>query len=838
MALNPVETLHVYSPELRTALRNRSLSKNLVRTRAPFLRFTTAATMSDLSSGKINIPDKNKFIAYDGYEFFTLGVHGYDNINYSVNDLYGTQSEQGLVVGTTYKLGEQKLVRTFGGLRTVDSAKNYPPPGVTSAKVERLRSGNVLRFTIETQCYTQEQLEMLDAVCFVPGMTCVLEWGTQFSTPTSQEKLTKILNFKDPQSVKNAVIKDNLEPRAKFIGEWCAPNKYNYDWAVAHIANIKTKLVDNVYKTTIIAYGKADNIMYISAYATTNALTESQVSTLSTSLHNYFKLNGEFSQLCQQAVANPDIIGESEYKDQIIKFTVGDNRRELRRALPTAQSTGQANDFGLEDTYFMTMDFFVHIILNREVTRIINKGLNNTFTLTKGLIAELKDATKPYDVAGENNILVGYNSKLRSTSPETVIIFNQRARERRAAQPEVKDAVISSLNERARTIGALRRNERGPGTIDGTIGLLQKYKFGQEIANNTDSDVTFLGRGVWINSKAVQSAFLNARTVMEGLETLLRNINAATENYWDLQLFYDDDIQQFRILDDNARKIEISQGQKIYEFNKRLENNNGDIIGPDVLNIEISTDYPKMLFSQLAVSGINGGTLSGLPQRKDIDFTERTSVKDLFKADPLPPSQPSTPTNPQPTLPVNVNSLVRSVIEGNNDFSRDIKNQLIRDSSNLQVSFSSGVTNEVSAIIREVFGNPNLLSVGQAENIKSRLSDALRDGKINQDQSAALTQFFIKRAEAIVTRVKALEEERLVESFRYADINNIALFVASAAGREEIIKKIRADKERIIGLLRQQGEVLVSTRAQEVAENRATAARADAARSQRFGGQF
>jgi hypothetical protein len=777
--------------------------------------------MSDLSN-KLNIPNKSKFKDYDGYEFFTLGVHGYDKIDYSVTDLYGTQSSEGLVVGTTYKQGEQKLVRTFGGLRTDEKAKSYPPPGILSAKVERLRNGNVLRFTVETQCYTQEQLEMLDAVCFVPGMTCVLEWGTQYTTQNGTKPLDKdkILNFKNVQSAKTAIINAGLESRTEFIGKWCAPNEYNYDWAVAHIANIKTRLVDNVYKTTIIAYGKADNIMYISAYATTNALTESQVSALSTSLHNYFKLNGEFTQFCEQATTKDStIIPELEYRDQIVKFQAPPNPREQRDTVQTSQESGLVNDFGLEDTYFMSMDFFVHIILNQFVKDIINKGLNSSFTLTKGLVKELKDAQRPYDVIGEDNILVGYNSKLRSTSPEVLIIFNQRAREQRAAQPQVKSAIVDVLNrnQRASTGVALQGGSvRGPGSVDGTIALLQKYKFGQEISNSTESGLTFLGRGVWVNSKAVQSAFLNARTVMEGLETLLRNINAATENYWDLKLFYDDDAQQFRILDDNARTTEVkSEGNKIYEFNKRLVNDSGDVIGPDVLSIELDTDFPKMLFSQLAVSAINGGTLSGMPQRKDIDFRESTSVKDLFTAGPQTPNAPQVAPTPSEPIQPNTNSFIRSVIEGNNAFSRDIKNQLISDASSFGIAFSSGVSSEVATIVRSVFSNPNLLTVAEAQNIKIQLQDALSKGKINQDQSAALTRFFIKRAEAIITREKAAEEERLVESFRYADNNGIALFVASAAGREEIIKKIRADKDRLIAQLRQQGEVLVSTQAQQ-----------------------
>jgi hypothetical protein len=115
MALNPVETLNVFDEDLREELRKRSLSTNLIQTRTPFLRFTTAANVTDLLKSPEN---EEKFRDYRGCKFFTLGIHGYENINYSVNDLYGTQSQRGLVVGTTYTNGQQRLVRTFGGLQS------------------------------------------------------------------------------------------------------------------------------------------------------------------------------------------------------------------------------------------------------------------------------------------------------------------------------------------------------------------------------------------------------------------------------------------------------------------------------------------------------------------------------------------------------------------------------------------------------------------------------------------------------------------------------------------------------------------------------------------------
>ena len=366
MALSPVERLNVFDPDLRAELRSNSFSKDLVRVRAPFLRFTTATDMSDV---EVTPFLGSAFTRYKACKFFTLGVHGWDNKDYSAADLYGAQGRKGLVVGTTYNQStkQQILMHTHGseestvwgttiGAGTVTTARegsnNYPPPGITSAKVERVRSGNVLKIQLEIQCHTQEQLQVLDSVCFIPGMTCILEWGTLYSTPTGTSELNT-LNFKD-EGIINEINNARKLSRSRFIERWCKPNKFNYDWAVANIANVKTVLQNNTYNISVTAYGMADNIMYISAYATSNPLEQSDVDAekaLIRSVAEYFKLNGPFSTHLKDNVDNT--------RGNIIKFYDEVNRAEQADSVPTSTDSGTSNDLGLEDSYFINFAYFI-----------------------------------------------------------------------------------------------------------------------------------------------------------------------------------------------------------------------------------------------------------------------------------------------------------------------------------------------------------------------------------------------------------------------------------------------------------------------------------------------
>ena len=765
MALNPIETLNVFDKDLRTELRNRSFSKNLIQTRTPFIRFTTAANVTDL----LNSPEnEEKFSEYRGCKFFTLGVHGYENVNYSVNDLYGTQSQRGLVVGTTYTNGQQRLVRTFGGLQSRDSAKNYPPPGIVSAKVERLRNGNVLKFTVETQCFTQEQLELLDALCYIPGMTCVLEWGNQFSTLSGPKTIDTKLDFTKVGEVTNTIRSSLKLSRQDFIKSWCEPNDYNYDWAVANIANVQTRVDNNIYKTTITAYGRADNLMYISAYATTNPLNntvlEREKDTIK-SITEYFTLNGRFTRFLDEAVTRPAAVLEQSYRNQIVTFRDEATRAEQSNNIPTSQNTGTINDLGFENVYFITFDFFIKYILNssRGLLGIINRGLSGAYKLD-ALISPLVD--------GPDVITCGYNKYLRSTSPETLIIYNPNATRDATAAPAVNASLISRLESRTnnlsdrnevRQIGAGRQQSPA-------LTPIWQQPFGASVVNGTnivdDSGTALLSRGVWLNSRAIQSAFINARTVMEGLETLLRNINAATENYWDLKLYYDDDRQQFRILDDNNRTLAFTATDKIYEFNKKLENTDGDAIGPDVIDIQIDTDFPKLLFSQLAISGINGGYLTSNPQRTNIDFIRQTSVGDiLLTEDAVDPTIPSIDegltVTTLPSLQAFADDLFNTRIKNTLGTSITSESLLIT----LRAGFGETINTKVQNLLRNLFAIPTLLTEQQALAVRNTLSELKNNNEITEQQIVALTNLFAERSKAIIRRLKSLELQAFTNAY-------------------------------------------------------------------------
>lgn len=816
MPINPVEDLNTFSEALQDELSKRSRSKELVRTRAPFLRFTTGANMSDLAGEKKNF---TPITDYEGCQFFSLGLHGWNNLNYSTADVYGSKADKGLLVGVTYKGNESKLVyakatnianqtykipsnNTTVGVPGAESNKGYPPPGITSVTIDRVRAGNVLKFKIEASCYTQQQLEMLDKVCFVPGMTCVLEWGTVHSTPTGIKSPEKILKFTDSNIIRTLQT-DESGTRSEHVKNWCLPNNFKYDFAIAKIANIQTTVQDGVYKVTVTAVGKADNILYISAYATNTPQNNlSPSNTEEVSISQYFKPDGRFTKILNDIIARPV---EDSLAKGILRFADPDDVKAINKIIAAATETGGVNDLGFEDTFYIRFDIFVAYFLNdatNGIIKIINSGMKISEQLPR-VLSNLNDGAD--GITGKPVIQIGYHKDLRSTQPSVMIINNIDKRNvANSVDVEIRSKATTQLGKIKNAETRLNESTAGSasttGGVDQVFDKLTASPFASIDSEQLDSGVAAMGRGIFINSKAIQAAFINARTWAEGLELLLRNINGATEGYWDLKLFFDDEDKSFRILDDNLRKVSgFNQNKHIYTFNKKLVAADNDVIGPDVLDIDVKTDYPKLVFSQLAMSAI-GGSVSD-PNRKELDFLRGNVVSDML----FPPSE-ITPTNTEKaaTDDASLTISAQNITELKKTFNLTFKEV---DTSTFGPGgvFPNGISSALQSMLSTLFRNTSLLTKIEADNyIRQLLS---MKPPLTQEQLVALQQILAERTKAIITKLKNEEIERITAAYRtrfpVGDMRSggdptIAASSPGSAPLDRVIEKIKKNKNDLI----------------------------------------
>lgn len=780
---SPYETFNVFDLDVQKELLERKKSTNLLEIRTPFLRYTTTVEFptkewyEDLArtAGATAAFD---YIApfnlnrYNGCKFFTLGLHGWDNEAYNDSDIYGMRADAGLIVGSTYSEGKQQLVRTNNGIgkalgERYESPQGYPPPGIESATVERLRNGNVLKFTLNAVCYTQQQLQMLEFLAFSPGMTCILEWGNIISTPSGQKGLNKdrILNFKnvrDTEIILNfwlSMFTGGLRrrgisqgARSLFIDSFCKPNKFHYDFAIARIANVKTNIEDNKYKISVIAYGVADNIMYISAYATNNSEVQentnnSKDQVITSSVREYFAPRAKFIFLLDSRV---------DSDDEIVKFDEPDDAEYKDGPGAAAGSGTPTNDLGQEQTFYITLNRFINYFLNDSRDGLASI-LNNTINIADSVDAKnnsnfgLEILEDLQDIQ-QNPIKVGYNEVLRSTDPSTLLIVNPKAFN------NVGQTKLSNFRQNLKITqeGQLRVSKAVTKLIANQ--LRQVDEEGKQYSDGNPSGIASAMTGIWINSKLIQSVFLEARTIHEGIETLLNKINAATEGYWDLSLIYDEEQSNFRIVDNNLKIIPKKQ-QLIYTFNKRLPNNpsaEDTITGPEVLDIRINADYPKLLVSQLGISAINNS--SGSPNRRDLQYARNPLMGprlwDLLRKDK--PVKKDDSKKPTPT------SLNTSTIDKFVEVS--LKGALYNDNDNqkgtrasIRQQLNAGGFNSLPTttkqILGEIFAIQRPLTKLQAQEFATRISG----DDLTNDQIDAIKSALALRTKAIINRAKSNE---------------------------------------------------------------------------------
>jgi len=776
---SPYETFNVFDANVQSELNNRRKSTELVEIRTPFLRYTTTVEfptkewyteLANTAGAReafdyISPFDLNR---YAGCKFFTLGLHGWDNESYNDSDIYGTRADKGLVVGTTYTEGKQILVKTYekntnGLSEKFQSPNGYPPPGIESATVERLRNGNVLKFTINAVCYTQQQLQMLEFLAFSPGMSCVLEWGNIISSPKGQKGLNKdyILNYKNVRDTEiilnfwSGMFTGGLRrrgmsqgARSLFIDSFCKPNNYHYDFSIARVANVKTVIENNKYKVTVIAYGVADNIMYISAYATNNPDFQQDENankdqTLLTSVRDYFAPRSKFTYLLDS---------RADSDDEIVKFDEPDDAAEKDGASAAAGSGTPTNDLGQEQTFYITLNRFINYFLNdpvNGVASIVNGALNvvnsvdtkNDSKFSLELLEDLEDINK-------NPIKVGYNEVLRSTDPSTVLIVNRKAFR------DIGTSKLSSFRENLKlsTSGSLRVAKATTKLIANQ--LTQVNEEGNPESDGNPSGIATAKSGIWINSKLIQAVFLEARTIHEGIETLLNKINAATEGYWDLSLIYDEELSNFRIVDNNLKILPKKEAQAIYTFNKKLPNKpsaDEQIIGSEILDIRINADYPKLLVSQLGISALNNS--SGSPDRKDLQYARNPLMGprlfDLLRKDK--PTQKeeekkSPPNQDTNTLNKFVEVALKGILYENNGVRASIQQQL-------QAGGFNTLPTNTRQVLGEIFIIQRPLTKIEAQGFSSRISsDDLTNGQID-----AIKNALSLRSKAIINRAKSKE---------------------------------------------------------------------------------
>lgn len=337
----------------------------------------------------------------------------------------------------------------------------------------------------------------------------------------------KLLNFGDPQI--DAILVDYIiQGRIGIIEDWQEPNQGCYNFLIGFVGNFE------------VEFDPATNIYNCTTtvYTTGEQLNGLDVHTTYvdqqtpeagkiSSISDFFKIGSIYDKLLEDP-ENQQYIADF-YSDYKI------DKIESSSDLSQAQSNKS-------DIRFVSWPFFAKIIVPKMFSLLQNDKIKN----------DLLDFIKfTEDSEAQASTRIGDSPFLRSIDPETMIIIRQ----------------LNMTN--------IPNSFKKGGYFDQIGG----GKYGS------------LNNGIWLNANAIRECFVQSQTFKEGLRYLLTRMSNATNNYWSLALFFDGELNVYRIVDEQYG--EIFPFPKIYRYNVGTMG--------ESLNISLSSAFPPELISQLSM---------------------------------------------------------------------------------------------------------------------------------------------------------------------------------------------------------------------------------------------
>lgn len=531
----------------------------------------------------------------NNYKYFSLGLHGFDDgQSTNIFDLtYGARRD---VVGYAYRGGEQVLIgsdelkyispdiQSFNALpqddpqrlavenrvtqaQTQQSAPPtgkgaHPVPGIVGVQIKRSGLQAPLIAEVHWQCYNQQQLEFLRNHFLVVGSYIVLEWGQKYHDDAKRNK--KLLDFRDTEGVMSDLLQSIVKGRKYVIDKFVQQNSGNYDFVVGQVGNFTIDLdpATNVYKCSTRIVSLGENVWGMSTTQTVTIIDKKDKTSVNkiSDIHSYFE--GASSPYTQK-------LNRLQTEATGVKYC-RPQQPPMNNDAPTAAQTGlvspNPHDAAFISWAAFTTDIFEDIIAifkdasSDPETKSMYDKLCQELSSLLGLGGVPDKNKMAPDVYEEQSRLyelefIGNHKYLRSVDPDALIIIT----------PEIAN------------------NSPGQEWLgNGIFGEKGSDQYGR------------LTQGIWINAEMVREAFLNTTTLQAAIQQILSRMSVASGNYWQLRLFYDDEISVYKVID---HKFDHNLDNiKFYVFNSHADTHHNETV-----DIKFDSAFPPELITQMMI---------------------------------------------------------------------------------------------------------------------------------------------------------------------------------------------------------------------------------------------
>jgi hypothetical protein len=492
------------------------------------------------------------------YAYFSMGLHGFDKSDINIFDqTYGGNRD---IVGYAHDVpsGNKRLISAdqltgdalpkivtnelSGQSQTIQAQREalkdqsntlfakgaHPIPGITDVSIQRKGLGTPLIATVKWTCYNRAQLEFLRHHFFLVGGYVVLEWGQNFS----DKKLNKVLDFGDFDGIKTELVNSVNQGRKYIISNWITPNNGNYDFMVGFIGNFTIEInpATGIYNCSTTIYTVGEQMWGLSSFLTSvkkNISSTDNAAFKSSTFHEFYSYGKEFDELCNAAL-------RAKQTYYVAPFNASWDKGSTENVTLTREDLTKFS-VNSQDYRFVSWRFFVNEVIPQMLNVLVDENVKTDIKRFLSLT---------------NDEWVGDNPTLISTNPDALIL--------------VKKDLVSDP-----AFGA-------NGFFDSTAGA--GYR-GQ------------LSKGVWLNAGMIRNAFLGTNSFQQAIQTILNSMNSSVANYWNLSLFFDEEVGGYKVIDlQHTSNLDI---RPFYKFNSGT---NGE-----VLNINFDSAFPPELITQMAL---------------------------------------------------------------------------------------------------------------------------------------------------------------------------------------------------------------------------------------------
>ncbi len=462
----------------------------------PFVRFTS--TKADPGPPK-------------AYRFFHMGLHGlpvteaaegldgFGNIfemTYGGKDVvgyaFGSDGRRTPITSTDFALTKDDIV----------AEGRHPIPGVTNISVRHMGVNEPIQTTVNWVCYNTTQLEFLRQHFLMAGGYVIIEFGNYWS---NREQPT-LLDFSNHDEVLAKLTKFTIQGRKLMSDELFEPAQGNYNMVIGRVVDQSmTFESDGSIHCTTVFYSTGEAVFGVhNTRLLTGVSTEEGRELFSVTIHDFFSDNrGSGLNLLLADPRNSDKVITQRAK------TVREIGETTGLAVSDADKRSYKSRF---DSDFIPWSMFVRTVMERLFASADAQNVSADAALFTAINLDEPE--------------VGNHHLLASTDPSTLVI--------------VKPDMLAGSPEE---IEAQRVDEQQ---------IFARHVPGTEpifVSADGTEEKGLLTNGIWINVGAIRDSFVQANTFYQGLMALLTRMNNAVENYWHLDLAFDEETQQYKIYD-------------------------------------------------------------------------------------------------------------------------------------------------------------------------------------------------------------------------------------------------------------------------------------------------